>query len=120
MREFVEFRGDILSVPIVGGPVVHAMEVHAGREQIGIATQAKRGQIAAVTPAPQSDMSSIDIAATLQVFSGGHDILILRRAASGSAWRFAKRAAVANSAAVIERKNDVSAACKELIHGVGI
>src|SRR5713101_1705732 len=118
MRELVEFRGDILSVPIVGGPVVYAMEVHAGREQIGIAAQAERGQIAAVTPAPQADMFSI--AAALQIFSGGHNVLILRRAAPGSARRFAERAAIANSAAVIQRKNDVSAAGEILIHGVGI
>src|SRR6266436_3889245 len=91
MREFVEFRGDILSVPIIGGPVVHAMEVRAGREQIGIATQAERGQIAAIAPAPQSDMLCIDIAAALQIFSGGHDVLILRRTASCSARRYAER-----------------------------
>src|SRR5713226_8609217 len=108
MRELVEFRGNILSVPIVGGLGVHAMEVHAGREQIGIAAQAERGQIAAVTPAPQADMFSIDITAALQIFSGGHNVLILRRAAPGSARRFAERAAIANSAAVIQRKNDVS------------
>src|SRR6266853_2576564 len=120
MRELVELRGDILSVPIVGGPVVHTMEVHAGREQIGIAAQAERCQIAAIAPAPQSDMLCIDIAAALQVFSRGYDILILRRATSGSARRFAKCAAIANSAAVIQRKNDVSTAGEVLIHPIGI
>src|SRR5882757_11324754 len=120
MREPVEFRGNILSVPIVGGPVVHAMKVHAGREKIGIAAQAERGQIAAIAPAPQSDVLCIDIAAALQIFSSGYDVLILRRAASGSARRFAERAAIANSAAVIQRENDISAAGEILIHGVGI
>src|SRR5712692_2185149 len=120
MRELVELRGDILSVPIIGGPGVHAKEVHAGREQIGIAAQAERGQIAAIAPAPQSDVLCIDIAAALQIFSRGYDVLILRRAASCSARRFAERAAVANSAAVIQRKNEVSAAGEVLIHGVGI
>src|SRR2546425_4538617 len=120
MRGFVEFGGDFFPAPFSGGRVVHSRGVHTGREQIEIAPKAERGQIAAVTPAPQSDMFCIDIAATLQIFSSGHDVLILRRAASGSAWRFAERAAVANPAAVIERKNDVSAAGEVLIHGVGI
>src|SRR5260370_28512615 len=62
----------------------------------------------------------IDSAANWERFSSGHHVLILRRAASGSPRRFAERAAVANSAAVIQRKNDVSAAGEVLIHGVRI
>src|SRR5260370_19472368 len=40
MRQPVQLRGDILSVPIVGGPVMNAMQVHACGERIGIAPQA--------------------------------------------------------------------------------
>src|SRR5258707_6174829 len=65
-------------------------------------------------------MLCIDTAAPLKVFSRGYDTLILRRATSGSARRFAKCAAIANSAAVIQRKNDVSAAGEVLIHRIGI
>src|SRR5260370_16902546 len=65
-------------------------------------------------------MLCIDIAAALQIFSSGNDILILRRAASGSPRGFAERAAMANSATIIQRQNDVSAADEERMPGVGI
>src|SRR5712691_9821230 len=99
MCELVELRGDILSVPVIGWPVVHAMKVYTGRKQIGIAPQTERGQIAAITAAPQSNMFCLDIVAALQIFSSSHDVLIFRRAAPRSSRRFSKRPAVADSAA---------------------
>src|SRR6266513_5331102 len=46
MRQLAQLRRNILSVPVIRRPVVYTMEVHTCREQIGIAPQAQRSQIA--------------------------------------------------------------------------
>src|SRR5713101_1807693 len=97
-----------------------AMDVYARREQIGIAPQSERGQVAAVTSAPESDAFAVHVAAGLQIFSSGHDVLVFFGAAARAARGFAKGAAVTDSAAVIQREHHVTAAGEILIHGVGI
>src|SRR6266478_1334687 len=96
------------------------MDVHSCREQIGITPQSERSQVAAVASAPESDALTVHVAAGLQIFSSRHDVLVLLCAAARAARGFAKRAAVADSAAVIQREDHVTAAGEILIHGVGI
>src|SRR5215467_8566386 len=118
--ELVQIGRDILAVPIVGGPIMNAVEIDASDKEIGVATEAECGEVAAVASAPQADLLGGDIRTTLQKFSGGNDVLIFRRATTGPPRRFTKRTAVANAAAIVERENDVATAREILIHGVGI
>src|SRR6266481_9691495 len=108
MRQFVHLRRNILSVPVVGRPVMHTMEIHTCREQIGMAPHPNRRQIPAIASAPQADAFCVNIAAALKVLARRHHVLILRRATPSTALGFSKRSAVADSAAVIERQYDVS------------
>ena len=96
------------------------MEVHTCREQIGIAPQAERRQIAAIASAPQSDAFCVDIAGAQQIFARRHHVLIFRRATPSAALGFSKRPAVADPAAIIQRQDNVSAAHEVLIHRIGI
>src|SRR6185437_7707413 len=65
-------------------PVMHAGIIDAGLEDVGIARQAERGQVATVGPAPQSDLFRVDVRQRLQIFRGRDDVLVLARAAMGS------------------------------------
>src|SRR5712664_2457031 len=96
------------------------MDVHSRREQIGITPQSERGQVAAVTSAPESDAFAVHVAAALQIFSSRHDVLVLLRAAARAARGFAKRAAVTDAARVFECENELTGAGEVLVHGVGI
>src|SRR4030081_3397763 len=96
------------------------MDVHASREQIGITPQSERGQVAAVASTPESDAFAVHVAAGLQIFSSRDDVLVFFRAAAGAPRGSAERAAVADSATVIQREDHIAAAGEILIHGVGI
>src|SRR5439155_27132215 len=103
MRQFVQLRRNILSVPVVGRPVMHTMESHTCREQIGIAPQAKRRQIPAIATAPQADALCVNIAAALQALAGPQHVLILRPATPTRAGGISKRWSGAGSTAVVDR-----------------
>ena len=49
--QFRELGRDIFSVPVVGGPIVDAVKIDAGGEEVGVASQAERGEIATITSA---------------------------------------------------------------------
>src|SRR5579864_5139751 len=120
MRQLGRLRGDILAVPIVRGPIVDAMEIHSSRENIGIARQAHSGEEPTVATAPQAHAGRIDIAAALQIFSGGDNVLVFRCAAAGPPRSFAKRAAIADATAIVDGQHDIAAAGEILVHGIGI
>src|SRR3984893_5923290 len=120
VRELGELGGNILSVPVVRRPIVDAMEVDAGGEDVRVAAQTQGGEITAVAATPEAHPCGIDVRAALQIFSGGNDVLVFSGAAAGAAWGFAEGAAVADSAAVVYREHHVSAAGQVLIHGVGV
>lgn len=42
--EFAELGRNILAVPVVGGPIVNAVEVDSGGEELGIARKPQRGE----------------------------------------------------------------------------
>src|SRR5260221_3200057 len=120
MRKFVQLRGNIFAFPIVGGPIMHAVGIHAGGKNIGVAAEAEGGEITAVASAPEADSLRINVGAALQIFSGGKHILIFRRAASRAARGFAKSAAITDPAAIINRQNDVASTGQKLVHRVAV
>src|SRR6266566_3987401 len=115
-----KLRRDILSVPAVGGPIMHAVKVHAGGKEVGVAAQAKRGEVATIASSPQADALGIDVRPALQEFPGNDDVLVFTRATAGAAGRFAERAAITNAAPIVQRENHMAAAREILIHSVGI
>src|SRR5208337_103715 len=111
MGQFYQIRRNVLPFPVVSRPIMHSMKIHAGGKQIGVAAQPQCGQIATVAPSPETDAPGIDIAAALQVFSRGHNVLIFGSAASRAAWSLPKRPSVTNAAAIVDGKHDVAAIC---------
>src|SRR6266850_1054079 len=65
MSELGQLWGNVLAVPIVGWPVMHAMDVYSRRKQVGITPQSERGQVAAVASAPESDAFAVHVGAAL-------------------------------------------------------
>ena len=120
VRQLGELRRDVLAIPIVGGPIMHSVQIHTGGEQIGIAPEPHGRQISAVASAPESDAPRIHIVPRLQIMPRGDDILVFRCSPPRAARRHAERAPVPNTAAIIQHQHDVSAAREVLIHGVGI
>ena len=118
--KFGEFGSNVFAVPIVGGPIMHAMKIDAGGEKVGVAREPHRGEIAAVTAAPQADFRGVHVGAGLQIFSGGNYILIFAGAATGAAGSFAEGAAVANTAAIVDGEDDVAAAGQILVEAIAI
>src|SRR5690349_8317864 len=120
MSELGQLGRDVLAVPVVGRPIVHAVKIDAGRKDVGVARQSQCGEVATVAAAPQAYPSRIDVCARLQIFSGGNHVLVFAGAAARAAGGFAKCAAVADPAAVIHGEDHVAAAGKILVHTVGI
>jgi len=60
----VDVGGLFVALPVessrVRRPVVHAVNVHAGREHIGVPRQGQRGQVAPVGAAVNPDAARID------------------------------------------------------------
>src|SRR6266478_6571791 len=115
-----ELRRNIFAVPIVGGPIMHAMQIDTSGEEVRIARQAQRGEVAAVTAAPETDSRRDYVSARLQIFCSGDDVLIFAGTAAGAAGGFAEGAAVADAAAIVYGEYDVAAAREILVHGIAI
>ena len=62
-------------------PAVHAVDVDAGGEDVGIPAERERRQVAAIRSAPDADAFRIDVGTILQIPSAGDDVEILRCAA---------------------------------------
>src|SRR5690349_9697211 len=105
---------------MVGGPIVNAVKINAGGENIGIAAEPESSEITTVASAPKPDARGVHIAAALQIFPGGNDIAILGGAAAGARGSFAEIAAITDSTAVVHGQNDIATAGEVLVHRVGI
>ena len=66
VSQFGKFGGDVFSVPVVGGPIVHAVKIDASGEEIRVASEAERREIAAVASAPETDALEVNVGAALQ------------------------------------------------------
>src|SRR6266446_2278073 len=76
--ELGELRRNIFAVPIVGGPIMHAMQIDTSGEEVRIARQAQRGEVAAVTAAPETDSRRDYVSARLQIVYGEYDVAAAR------------------------------------------
>src|SRR5262249_52935095 len=101
-------------------PVVHAVEVDAGGEEIRRLGQRERGEVPAVRAAPGGDAIGIDVGARAEIQTGADDVVHFARAARAVVLRLAELHAVADAAAVIHGQHDVAAAGQVLVHGVRV
>src|SRR5262249_54310370 len=69
VRQFRQVGQNVLAIPVVNGPIVHAMKIHTGSKKIRIAPQAECSEIAAVASTPEADALKVNICADLQEFS---------------------------------------------------
>src|ERR1700738_3512868 len=120
VSELGQLLRNVFAIPIIRGPIVNAVEVYPGGEDIRIAREAHGREEPAVATAPKANSRGIDIGAALKVFSSGDDVFVFGGAAAGTPWSFAKGATVADAAAIVDREHNVSAASEILIHRVGI
>src|SRR5262249_50085585 len=96
-------------------PVVHAVDVHAGGEQVRGAGQAERGQVAAVRAAPQPAAVRIDVGPLSQVAGGPDHVVELTGASGAVGGGLAEVEAVADAAAVVERQHHEAAQRQVLV-----
>ena len=66
----------------LGGPIVHAVEIDSGAEEIGRASQGHGGEVAAVGAAPGADARGVDIAARPQIDARALNVVVLAAARS--------------------------------------
>src|SRR5580704_8832097 len=105
--QFGEFGRDVFAVPIVGGPIVDAVEVHTCGEDVGVVRETHGGEEAAIAAAPEADAGRVDVGASLQEFSGGDYVAIFGGAAACASGGLAKGASVADAAAVVDGEDDI-------------
>src|SRR5215469_2891877 len=96
------------------------MEVYAGSEQIGIASETHGGEISAVRASPQAVLFRIDDGESLQVFGRSDDVFVFGTTAPSGVERFAKGAAIHDAETVVDRQHNVALARQVLIHGVRV
>src|SRR5205085_4028213 len=101
-------------------PIVDAVQVNTGGEEIGIARKAERRQIAAIRAAPETDVLWINRTTLAQILRSRNDVLILGCATRAPVLRFTKRAPVADAAAIVDREHRVAATGEILIERVGV
>src|SRR5262245_10786101 len=101
-------------------PIVTAVQVNPGGEEVGVAGQTERRQKAAVTASPQSDPRLVNVATRTQVMRARDDVLIFRRAAPAAVLGLPKRPAVADAEAIIYRQHRIALARKILIEAVRV
>ena len=101
-------------------PIVDAVHIDAGSEEIGGAGEAESGQVAAIAAAPQADARGIDVGARAEIESCAFHVVELAGTGGAVVERFAKIEAVADAAAIVHGEDDVAAAGEVLIHGVGV
>src|SRR5205814_44319 len=63
VSELGELGRNIFAIPVVGGPVMNAVEVDASGEDVRVAAEAEGREIAAIAAAPQTDTFWVDFPA---------------------------------------------------------
>ena len=101
-------------------PVVDAVDVHAGGEQVGRPREAERGEVAAVGAAPQPDAVPVHAGEVSEEPAGAEHIAEFGGAARPVVQRFAEFHPVAGAAAVVHRQDGVAAARQVLVEGVAV
>ncbi len=81
---------------------MHAVEIDAGFEKVGVARQAHGGQKPAVGSAPETDPLRVNVVELLQKFRARDHILVFGCAAPHRFWRLAKCAPVHDAESIID------------------
>ena len=105
---------------VFAGPLVDAVEVDAGGEEVGVAGEGERGEVAAVASAPDADVGGVDVGTRAEVSGGGEDVVVFGCAVRAAVLALAEVEAVADAAAVVDAEDDVAARGEVLVHGVGV
>lgn len=101
-------------------PLVDAVEVDAGGEEVGVASEGERGEEAAVTSAPDADAGGVDISAGGEIFLRGEDVVVFAGAVGAVVGGFAEVEAVTDASAIVDAEDDEAARGEVLVHGVGV
>src|SRR5256885_16902052 len=97
-----------------------AGEDQRGGAEASAADQAKGRRVAAVRATPETDAGRVDVGASAQVEPCPLHVVPLARPARAIAQGLPKLHSVADSAPVIDREHDETAARQELIEGIGV
>ena len=101
-------------------PVVNAVEVDAGGEEVGVAREGEGGEIAAVAAAPYADAFGVDAGKGAKIFCGGEDVVVLGATVGAGVLALAEVEAIADAAAVVDGEHDEALGGEVLIHRVGV
>jgi len=101
-------------------PVVDAVEVDTGGEEVGVAREGEGGEIATVAAAPYADTFGVDAGERAKIVCGGENVVVLGAAVRAGIFALAEVEAVAYAAAVVDGKHDEALGREVLVHGVGV
>src|SRR5665213_747062 len=118
-------RGEGAAEPVGGGvvfagPLVDAVEVDAGGEEVGVASEGERGEVAAIASTPYADVGDVDVGAGAEVGDGAENVVVFGCAVRAAVLALAEVQAVADASAVVDAQYDVAAGREVLVHGVGV
>ena len=100
--------------------VMHAHQIHARLEDIGIARQRQSREIAAIGAAPDADAPGIDALQPLEEFGARLDVLIFRGARRARLRGMLKGAAIGDAQPVIDRQHGETVRRQILVHGIAV
>src|SRR5580765_4867116 len=101
-------------------PVVDAVHIDSSSEEVRSASQAERRQVAAIAAAPQADAGGIHVGARAKIKSRAFDIIEFACTRCTVVERLSEVKTVADAAAIVHGKNNVTASRQVLIHCIGV
>src|SRR5690606_34467023 len=111
VRRLVAIRRAGVAVRVI----VHAVDVDAGGEDVGVACERHGRQVAAVGAAPYADAARVDLRQRSQVLARGDDVLVLRGALCPCVRWPVEVEAVADAEPVVYGERDEAAAREVLL-----
>src|SRR5215470_18829907 len=99
---------------------MHAMKVHTGGKDIGVAGQSQGGEQTAIRASPDADSFGIDIRQTLQIPGPSQNVLVLGRTTPTTISRLAEGAPVHDAETIVYRQHHITQAGQILILSIGV
>src|SRR5690242_4854538 len=99
---------------------MHAVQVNAGGEDVGVAAEGERGEEAAVRAAPDSDALRVYLWQRLQIQAASLHVLVLGGAKRTGTGRVMEVVSVADAKTIVHRKHDVTIAREVLVHSIRV
>src|ERR1700722_7460831 len=99
---------------------MHAVEIDTRLEDVGVARQRERGEIAAIGTAPHPDSLRVDAMRVLQELRASEHVLILGCTGRPRAVRLMELSSITDAEPVVDRKHDETVSREILIHRIGI